>query len=194
MNPRIIIVALLGICTSFLFAQERVLTLEESIVVGMNNSKTLHSSKMKLEYADAKSGEAAAGLYPSLKLQASYQRLSNVPAFDIPLPGFNVEFPVILNNYTSKATLQQPLFTGWKLQSAANSAEYAAEASRRDVETDKENLIYDITAAYWNLYRAIEVKRCEPDDLSLERHPEHVRSRNGDEQRCVKSTGAIVER
>ncbi len=148
-------------------AQERMLTIDESIAIGLENSKALHSSQMKQEYADAKSGETSANLYPSVKLQASYQRLSNnVPAFAIPIPGFNIQFPVILNNYNSKATLQQPLFTGWKLQGAANSAEYTSEASRRDVDKEKADVIYDITFAYWNLYRAKEFKRVSDENVS----------------------------
>lgn len=147
-------------------AQERTLTIEESIALGLENSKILHSSLMKAEYADAKSGEAAALLYPSLKFQAAYQQLSDVPEFKIPLPGAAISFPVILNNYNLKATLQQPLFTGWKLQGAANSAEYNAEASRKDFSKDKAELVYNIKSAYWNLYRAKEFKHVADDNVN----------------------------
>jgi outer membrane protein len=177
MNHRIIIVILLGLCTSMSFAQTKVLTLEESIATGLENSKTLHSSEMKLDYAEAKSEEASASLYPTLKLQASYQRLSSIPVFDIPLPGYNVEFPVILNNYNSRATFQQPLFTGWKLQGEVNSAEYTAEASKHDLQTDKDNLVYDITSAYWNLYKAIEVKRLSDENVNqMSSHLDDIQS------------------
>ena len=166
MNVRSIVSILLGVVAPVLIAQERVLTIEESIAIGLENSRALHSSQMKQEYADAKAGEAAAGLYPSLKAQASYQKLSDVPAFKISLPGFPNIFPVILNNYVTKATLQQPLFTGWKLQIGANSAEYTAEASKRDVENDKAELVYNIKSAYWNLYRAKDVKRLSDDNVA----------------------------
>src|ERR1700690_2261369 len=104
MNARSIVSLFLGIIAPVLVAQERVLTIEESIAIGLENSKQLHSSQMKLQYADAKAGEAAAGMYPSLKAQASYQKLSDVPEFTIPIPGFPVNFPAILNNYSTKAT------------------------------------------------------------------------------------------
>ena len=92
MNGRSIVSLLLGLVAPVLLAQERVLTIEESIAIGLENSKALHSSQMKLEYADAKAGETAAGMYPTLKAQASYQKLSDVPEFKIPLPGFTVIF------------------------------------------------------------------------------------------------------
>ncbi|MBI3580102.1 MAG: hypothetical protein HY089_11920, partial [Ignavibacteriales bacterium] len=84
----LLVTLILFALTSFsLLAQERALTIEESIALGLENSKILHSSLMKAEYADAKSGEASALLYPSLKFQAAYQKLSEVPEFKIPLPG-----------------------------------------------------------------------------------------------------------
>ena len=177
MNARSIVSFFLIVVAPVLLAQERTLTIEDSIAIGLENSKQLHSSQMKLQYADAKAGEAAAGLYPSLKAQASYQKLSDVPAFTIPLPGFAVNFPVILNNYSTRATLQQPLFTGWKLQSGANSAEYTAEASKKDVENDKAELVFNIKSAYWNLYRAKDFKRVSDDNVKqISSHLDDIQS------------------
>lgn len=139
-------------------AEEQQLSLQESITLGLQNSPTLHSSVMRSLYADAKAHEAAAGLYPTVKLQAGYQRLSDVPAFTIPIPMTPVSFPVILNAYSAKATLQQPLFTGWKIQGAADAASYSAEASHSDLERDRAEFIYSVTSAYWSAYRAREMK------------------------------------
>jgi len=159
-------------------AQEKSLTLEEAISIGMENSKALHSSLMRSDFADARAGEVSASLYPSLKAQLNYQNLSNIPAAAVVLPAnvFAPGFPpkpetvtlseVILNNYTAKATLQQPLFTGWKLQSAADNAEYSANAAHSDFEKDKQQLLYDIKAAYWNVYRAKEMKRLADENVT----------------------------
>jgi outer membrane protein len=161
-----------------LAAQQKTLTIDEAIAIGMENSKALHSSLMKTEYADAKSSEVSASLYPSLKAQLGYQNLSNIPPAAVVLPrnAFGPGFPpqpvnvtlsqVILNNYTAKATLQQPLFTGWRLQSAADNAEYTANAVHDDYEKDKQQLLYDIKAAYWNVYRAGEMKRLTDDNVA----------------------------
>ena len=147
-------------------AQQRSFTIEESIRIGLENSKVLHASQMKAEYADAKASEAAATLYPSVRVQAAYQKLSSVPEFRIPIPGNVVTFPIVLNTYNARATLQQPLFTGWKLQAAADNAEFQAEASRHDLAKDRAELIYNIKAAYWNLYRAREVKRLADENVN----------------------------
>jgi outer membrane protein len=158
--------------------QQKTLTLDEAISIGLENSKALHSSLMMTEYADAKASEVSASLYPTIKAQLSYQNLSNIPPATVVLPrnAFGPGFPpqpvdvtlsqVILNNYTARATLQQPLFTGWRLQSAANSAEYTANAAHSDFEKDKQHLLYDIKAAYWNVYRAREMKRLTDENVA----------------------------
>jgi len=179
-NARSMVISCICLMAPALVAQERVLTIEESIAIGLENSKELHSSQMKQEYADAKASETAAGLYPSLKAQASYQKLSDIPEFKIAIPGVlpaPIGFPVILNNYSTKATLQQPLFTGWKLQSGVDNAEYSAEASRKDVESDKATLVYNIKSAYWNLYRAKDIKRVSDENVAqIESHLNDIES------------------
>jgi outer membrane protein len=159
-------------------AQQRTLTLSDAISLGLENSKSLHSSLMKSEYADAKSSEMSANFYPTLKAQLGYQNLSNIPAAAVTLPrnAFGPGFPpqpvnvalsqVILNNYTARATLQQPLFTGWRLQSAADNAEYTANAVHDDYQKDRDQLLYDIKAAYWNVYRAKEMKRLTDENVA----------------------------
>jgi outer membrane protein TolC len=72
---------------------------------------------------------------------------------------------VILNNYTMKASLQQPLFTGWRLQSAADNAEYISNAAHSDYTKDKAELVYSIKSAYWNVYRAKELKRLSDENV-----------------------------
>ncbi len=166
------------VLTAFAQAQQKSLTLDEAIAIGLENSKSLHASLMKTEFADAKSGEVSANLYPSLKAQVGYQNLSNIPPATVVLqrnafgPGFppqpvNIALSqVILNTYTAKATVQQPLFTGWKLQSAADNAEYTANATHDDYEKDKQQLIYDIKSGYWNVYRAKEMKRLADENVA----------------------------
>ncbi len=148
------------------WSQEVTMTLEECVKLGLERSKMLHSSVLRAESAEARAREVSAGLYPSLKLIAGYTKLSEVPEFRIPLPGATVAFPVILDTYSTRLSLQQPLFTGWKLQGAVNQAEHNAEATKIEVERDRAELIYAIKQAYWNLHRAKEVWRVMEENLA----------------------------
>lgn len=152
-------------------AQQKLsLTIEQALQIGMENSKTLHTSQYKTEAADARASETRTLGLPSLKFNGAYTRLSDVPSQAIILPagsfgpGFppsNVAMtfsPTILNNYALRATLQQPLFTGGKISGAIGAAEENASASQQDLRRDRADVRYSITAAYWNLYRASEFK------------------------------------
>lgn len=148
-------------------AQERRLTIEECLALGIERSRTLHASVMKAEYADAKAAEVAAALYPSLRLLAGYARLSDVPEFRIPIPGNSITFPVILDTYSSRLSLQQPLFAGGRLRGAANQAAYHADAARYDVSKDKAELLLAMKTAYWNLYRALAFKLVSEENVAV---------------------------
>ena len=65
----------------------------------------------------------------------------------------------IVNTYGLRATLQQPLFTGGKISGAIDAANFSAEATKEDLKKDQADVLYNIKATYWNLYRAIEFKK-----------------------------------
>ena len=172
-------------------AQPRALTLEQSMQLGLQNSKTFHSAQMKSEYAAAKAGEVKAALFPSVKVQASYQRLSSVPEFKIPFPGIPTIFPYIANAYAARASLQQPLFTGWRLQGAADNASYQADAAQTDVVKDKADLILGIKTSYWTVHRAGEVRRLAEESVS--QVEAHLRDVENLERQGMATTNDVLK-
>lgn len=105
-------ILVLVLTTTSAFAQSKLpLTVEKAIQLGLKNSKVLHSSQMRVEYADAKAGEINASRLPSLKFSGGYTRLSDVPASSIgPYPPLLttpiVIAPSVLNNYGMKFTFR----------------------------------------------------------------------------------------
>lgn len=153
------------------------LTVEKAVELARENSKTLHASLMRLNYADARAAEVNASRLPSLKFGGGYTRLSDVPPFAFTLPpqlGGNTFtlVPSVLNNYSMKVTLEQPIFTGFKLDAAARSAEYAAKASEQDHARTTSDLTYHVRTAYWNLFKAMELKKVI--DESVEQIKAHL--------------------
>lgn len=162
---------LLGGILSAQTQQQLTLTIDQAIQIGLENSKSLKTSQFKVIAAEAKAGETGALGLPSLKFNGAYTRLSEVPASSIPnfinpaLPPI-VLSPSIVNNYTLKATVQQPLFTGGKISGAIDATEYSFEATKEDFKKDKNDVIYNIKAAYWNLYRTIEFSKFVDDNVN----------------------------
>jgi outer membrane protein TolC len=167
----------------------RVLTIDQAIDLGLENSKSLHSSSMRVQAAESKSGEVHASQLPVIKAAGTYARLSDVPPFTatIPQDAFGKNFPpqevnfplsqTILNNYGVRLSVQQPLFTGMRLQSGSDIAEYTAQATGEEYNKDKAQLLYDIKESYWNLYKAIEFKKVLDENIEqVNAHLSNVRN------------------
>jgi outer membrane protein len=154
------------------------LSVDKAVELGLENSKSLHSSLMKVEYADARSGEVGTQRLPKISFGGSYTRLSEVPPAELLIPknffgpGFppndisSVLSPTVLNNYNMRLSLQQPLFTGWRIQSATNIADYTAQATNEDYNKDRAELVYNVKNAYWNLFKAIEFKKVVDENVA----------------------------
>ncbi len=147
---------------SVLYSQSQKLTLCESVELGLKNSKDLKISQSKLKSSDAKVSEVSSMFLPQLKFIANYTRLSdNVPPFEVLTPFSPVPIKIsepVLNNYNLRLTLQQPLFTGLKLMSSKKAAEYNFNASELDYSKEMNETAMNIHIAFWNYYRAIEVR------------------------------------
>lgn len=147
--------------TGLIPAQEKLsITVEEAIDLGLKNSKTLNSSLARWKSSEAKLKEVNASRLPSLKVSAGYTRLSKVDPFNITTPFGVFEIsPSILDNYQTKLTLAQPLFTGFRLKSSSDIAEYSANASQEDFNKDKNELVFNIRNGYWGLFKAQQIKK-----------------------------------
>ncbi len=163
-------------------SDRRLLTIDECIDIGLTYSKSLYGSMMNVREAEAMVGEATAKRLPSLKLLASYTRLSSVPPYvlDInfpPLPPMSFTLsPAIRNSTNLQLTLQQPLFTGFALESLSRAARFSARAARQTYNRDRNELVYDIQNAYWTLVRANELKKLLDENVGMiQAHHEDVR-------------------
>ena len=166
---KLILLMFLGLAvTSSVYAQDKKkMTVDECVKTGLENSNFLHSSKMSMNYAEAKSKEVNTFRLPSLSFGASYTRLSEVNPFilNTPFGVFNIA-PSILNSYNFKVTLQQPIFTGFRLESNSKIAEYSYEASKEDFNRDRNELVYNIRNAYWGLFQANQIKKVTEENVA----------------------------
>ncbi|MEO8400045.1 MAG: TolC family protein [Ignavibacteriaceae bacterium] len=159
--------AIFLILVDYSFAQEtKKLTLEESVKIGLENSEEIHSANWRVTSADARWSEINTARFPSLSLNANYTRLSPIDPFTINTPFGDFELNQnIVNTYGVKLTLQQPIFTGFKLKSNSNIAEYNYLSVKEDFNRDKNDLIFNIKNAYWNLFKANEVKKVIDENI-----------------------------
>lgn len=144
------------------------LTVDQAIQLALNNSKSLNSSLMKVKGAEAKASEVNTLRLPSVKLNAAYRRLSEVDPFTISTPFGNFDIaPVILDNYSAQISLTQPLFTGYRVSSGIEIAEYSAVAANEEYIKDRAELVYNTRNAYWSLYKAVQLKKVFDETLEM---------------------------
>ena len=151
-----------------LSAQEKLkLTIDEALNIGLKNSKSLQISQLKVAVSDSKVKEANAGRWFNIKFIAAYKRLSSITPFSITMPGVGaIEIsPSLLNNYVTQLTFTQPLFTGFKILSGIDMAEYNTNAVKEDYNKDRSELTYNIKNAYWGLFKAQSMKKVVDDNV-----------------------------
>lgn len=167
MNKIIKISIFLLLANTASFSQNA-LGLKDCMNLGFKNSKDLIISNSKIISSEARITEATSQLLPQLKFSAGYMRLSDIPPFEVSVPFYPLPIKladVILNNYNLKLSLQQPLFTGFRLISLRNAAQYNKSASETDLIKDKNDLALNIEVTYWNFYKAKLMKKLMDDNL-----------------------------
>jgi len=146
---------------------ERILSLNEALKIGIENSEELHSSNARVVSAEARIGEVNADRLPSLTFNASYTRLSEIDPFTInagPLGSFEISSS-IPDNYNLQLSLKQPVFTGFRLSSSSRMAEYNFNAAKEEFTGDEHQLILDIKSAYWGLFKANKIKEVVDENV-----------------------------
>jgi outer membrane protein TolC len=165
--------------TRTLFAQQAAqpVRLADCISHALGKNPALQISQAKVQLAEARSSEAMTSLLPQLKFTGRAAELSPIDPFGIKIgPPVNLSmilFPSITENYSMKLSLQQPLFTGFKLKKNLEMAELNASAAREELTRDQEDLVLNVITAYWNFYRAIKVE--EVIRQSLDQMSEHLK-------------------
>lgn len=183
MDLRSVLAGLIILLTLAQAQEKKSLTIDEALQLGLRNNRGLHISAARSAGAEAKSAEMGASRLPTLALQAGYTRLSDIPPFAVTVPFLPAPVtisPTVLNTYSTKLTLTQPLFTGLRIERAAEAASAAADAAESDYRNDRIDLVYSIRTAYWNLYRAREVKGVIDENVGqIEAHLTDVRNMMG---------------
>jgi len=163
MNHRTILFILYGIMLMLgnLFAQEWgnnpvPLRLDEAIREAVDKNPLLQIALARVDAAESRITEARSALLPQVRLSGRAGYLSEVPEFSLTLPliGTQTLFPSIERNYGARFTVQQTLFTGFRVQKNLEMSEHNALAAGYDYGRDRSELRLTVTTAYWNLYRA----------------------------------------
>lgn len=146
-------------------AQEKNLSLDEAIRLGLENSKQLKLSQSHVEEAVSQYNQVKDKALPTANASFAYNhaeilndkfQIGNTEPFDLPARA---------DAYIGTASLQQLIFQGNKLKFAKLSAELLTGISRLDVEKNKQEITFNIVNAYYNLYKVLQGEKVIKQNL-----------------------------
>ena len=137
------------------------ITVEQAVQEALRVNPTIQAVEQNAAAAAASVREARSAWFPEVSGAVSYRRLSENVDYTVDLPGQSgagtqpVTFaPAILNRYTARASVTQPLFTGFRIPNRHDAAQARTEAARAEVVSTEQTVAFETRAAYWELYRA----------------------------------------
>ena len=171
-------------------AQAKILTLDEAVRLGVENSKQLKASIAKHQIAQSKITQYwNSAAVPNVTLNLAYTRLSdNITPFSVKFPGQTdalVLNPQILNQFANRIQAQQYVFTGFRAMNFLKSSELLEKAAGLDVDKDRIEVKNTIVSAVLNLYKL------QKSAVVLVENSNVLRGRQNDIRNFVKNGTAL---
>jgi outer membrane protein TolC len=137
------------------FAQDRTITLDEALKLGVANSNVVKLSKAKIDQAISQYEQAKDGALPTGSASYTFDR-AEIPANKLDFGPLDLTLPKDANAYLGIASINETIFGGHKLRYAEQSTQLLAEAARVDAENDKDGVAYDIINQFYDLYKVLQ--------------------------------------
>jgi outer membrane protein TolC len=164
----------LSISFGVISAQDNPISLEESLRLGLRNSKEIAIANSKHKSSLAALNEISSQMLPKVTFGAGYTRLSDIPPFEVNVPIFPTPIKIqdpVLNVYNLKLSVEQPLFTGFRLSSLKSAAELNSKANKVEFDQSFNNKALAIYNSFWNYYKLQQVYKLVSENLtSLKNH------------------------
>jgi len=145
-------------------AQDRTLTLDEAIKLGIQNSKVLKLSQSKIDQAVSKYKQAKDQVLPTGSASFTYDR-AQIPANRLAFGPSSFNLPSSANAYLGIVSLNETIWAGGKLKLAQESTDLLTRVSRLDADKDKDEIVYDVVNSFYNLYKVLQSKKVVEQNL-----------------------------
>lgn len=149
--------------------EKKMLTLDEAVNLGIQNSKSLKVNQADIDQATANYIEAKNNKLPSLKVSASALALANA---DVELKVIKQSedgggaSPKANSAFFGNISASLPLYAGGRIKYGIKSAEYLIAASKLSTENNKLAIAYNVSQAYNNLFKASQQIKVLEDNLT----------------------------
>ncbi len=142
-------------------ADEPVISLQESLAINEKNYVPLDLAREEIEVMHAKAAEAGRNLWPDFSAKGEYTKGAEVE--ELGTPGFEEK------SYGFQ--LRHTLFKGGGIWAAYQQADANLRISRFKFQKVRQDVIYRVTEAYWNLARTrADLSDCQRGHEALMRY------------------------
>lgn len=145
-------------------AQDRTITLNEALKLGVANSNLVKLSKAKIDEAISQYEQAKDGALPTGKASFTYDR-AQIPANKLDFGPSSFSLPKSANAYLGIASIDEVIFGGNKLKYAEQSTQLLADAARVDADNNKDAVAFDIINQFYNLYKVLQSQKVVQQNL-----------------------------
>jgi len=146
-------------------AQDRPITLDEAIKLGVAHSNVIKLSEAQVNQAVSQYDQAKDGALPTGKVSFGYNR-AEIPANRLEFGKSSISLPKSADAYLGIASLNEVIFGGNRLKYAKQSTELLTQVARLDVDNSKDQITYDIINSYYNLYKVFQSKKVVEQNLA----------------------------
>ncbi|MFD2874386.1 TolC family protein [Mucilaginibacter ximonensis] len=145
-------------------AQDRPITLDEAIKLGIANSKNLKLAQSKIDEAVSQYNQVKDNVLPTGSVSLAYNR-AEIPYNHLNFGKDGINLPSSANAYLGIASLNETIFAGGKLRYAQQSNQILTDISRLDADKDRDQITYEIISAYYNLYKVLQSQKVIKQNL-----------------------------
>ena len=150
------------------FAQENILSLEDCLKLGIENSSEIKIARSIYSASEEKVTEVSSRMFPKLSFGAGYSYLHIIePEVLGSIPSSSISIKNPFYSYGLNLSLQVPIFTGFQLSSLKSSADWHNKAMGTDLEKAMNQKALAIHTAFWNLFKVKKISELTRQFLSL---------------------------
>lgn len=160
------------------------LTLDQCIALSLQSNPQLLSSHYTVAESEARVREMRAAYFPTLSLISVATRFSSASAKSS--GGI-----ITSNNYNAGLSARYYLFQGFKTVAATDAALFSYDASRYQYESNRQDLVFKVTQAYYKLVEAERLIRVAEN--SVERARLHLDVANARVKAGVASRSDVLK-
>lgn len=159
MKKYITAIGLIGLSLGSTLAQSIPMPLSKAIDMAIQNNKGLKAANLKVQGAEARAQEIKDRSLPQASASLSYSRFSLItpfafgegedgkPLFGLPTGGFSATMGAV--------SIKKELFGGFAEKAAQQSADLLLRVSKLDMQRNRQELVYAVTDAYYNIVKLI---------------------------------------